>query len=262
MPPAPAAGDPGCGSDAPPAGAAIWLKASQGVKLEGEGVVEWANLGGSGANALQPDAAKRPALAPNAVNGKPVVRFDGQNDRLLIKHPIVKKTALTLAFVTATRKFQVGVSGTTELGNSGTSNCILMWPETVRMSNVHVCAGQKHVSFRFGVGQEYTDWKFKYARPTALGPTDFTITMATLDGPMRRLHIDGQLIKEVTAPGTGAVSPVEDTAYMGRSLFPANGDPHWPGDVAEAFVYDVALPEPERAKLERYLRCEYGLAAR
>lgn len=248
---------PSCGGERPPAGARIWLKGDHGVRLVDGRVAEWANLAEPGAPpARQDDPGRRPTLAPNVVNGRAVVRLDGDDDFLVIRHPVQAKVNMSIAVVTATREFQAGISGGVELGNSGTSNCALLWKETVMNSAVLLCTAQREVSFRYGVGRAHEGMKFKHRRPQPQGGKTFTLTMSTLAGPSRKLYVDGRFVTEVIAPGTGAIAPVTEDAWIGRSMF---GDGCWPGDVAEVLVYDRTLDEDEQRALERYLRCEYAL---
>jgi hypothetical protein len=60
----------------------LWLKADAGVTLKDSTVSRWADQSGNGNDALQQDVPRRPLLVKNGLNGKPVIRFDGFDDRL------------------------------------------------------------------------------------------------------------------------------------------------------------------------------------
>ena len=61
----------------------LWLKADAGVTAGGDGAVSaWTDSSGKGNSALQGDPTQAPALIGNALNGKAVLRFDGDNDYL------------------------------------------------------------------------------------------------------------------------------------------------------------------------------------
>jgi hypothetical protein len=64
-------------------GCVMWLDAefSQFQLDSSNGVVQWKGLGG-GVVATQSSAASRPLLVANVMNGKPAVRFDGNDDSL------------------------------------------------------------------------------------------------------------------------------------------------------------------------------------
>lgn len=64
---------------APPStGLKLWLAADTGVTLDGSGGVStWSDQSGNGNDATQATAANRPTVTANALNGKPVVHFNG-----------------------------------------------------------------------------------------------------------------------------------------------------------------------------------------
>jgi hypothetical protein len=76
-------------SSAPPpfsptdiAGLQLWLKADAGVTLNGSTVSAWADQSGNWNDATQATASYQPTFVANALNGKPVLRFEGSNDFL------------------------------------------------------------------------------------------------------------------------------------------------------------------------------------
>jgi hypothetical protein len=72
---------PGSGASIPLDGLQLWLNAGEGVSLgANNAVVQWADQSGNANNAQQIDETMAPVLVPNALNGLPVVRFDGAND--------------------------------------------------------------------------------------------------------------------------------------------------------------------------------------
>src|SRR5438128_2330986 len=61
----------------------LWLKADAGVTAGAGGkVTAWQDQSGKGNNASQTVADTSPLLVNNAINGKPVLRFDGVDDFL------------------------------------------------------------------------------------------------------------------------------------------------------------------------------------
>src|SRR6185369_7700007 len=63
-------------------GLQLWLKADAGVTATAGKVTAWQDQSGKGNNATQATADLSPLLVPNAINGKPVLRFDGVDDFL------------------------------------------------------------------------------------------------------------------------------------------------------------------------------------
>ncbi|MBP8042486.1 MAG: PKD domain-containing protein, partial [Bacteroidales bacterium] len=61
-------------------GLSLWLKADAGPLLNGSNVFQWNDYSGNSNNAVQSIVVSQPMLVSDALNGLPVVRFDGVND--------------------------------------------------------------------------------------------------------------------------------------------------------------------------------------
>lgn len=65
----------------------LWLKANSGSVITDAGMVQqWLDSSGKVNHAYATVAENRPVLVENAVNGEPVLRFDGENDSLEVPH--------------------------------------------------------------------------------------------------------------------------------------------------------------------------------
>lgn len=62
----------------------LWLRADNGVNLAGSNVTGWLDRSGNNNHANAPSAAAQPTRVPTALNGYPVLSFDGVNDELRI----------------------------------------------------------------------------------------------------------------------------------------------------------------------------------
>ena len=60
----------------------LWLKSDAGVVLNGSTVSKWEDQSGNGNDVIQSNANRQPVLINNELNGKPVLSFDGVDDRL------------------------------------------------------------------------------------------------------------------------------------------------------------------------------------
>lgn len=60
----------------------LWLKSDAGVVLNGSTVSKWEDQSGNGNDAIQSNVNRQPVLVDNELNGKPVLSFDGVDDRL------------------------------------------------------------------------------------------------------------------------------------------------------------------------------------
>jgi hypothetical protein len=66
----------------PTSGLQLWLKADEGVTTSGSRVKRWGDQSGNGNDAHQADPERQPFLVEGQLNGQPVIRFDGVDDRL------------------------------------------------------------------------------------------------------------------------------------------------------------------------------------
>lgn len=58
----------------------LWLSADAGLTLAGSNVAVWADISGKGRDL--DEATNRPTFQASVINSRPVVRFDGSNDKL------------------------------------------------------------------------------------------------------------------------------------------------------------------------------------
>src|SRR5262249_52014492 len=64
-------------------GMRLWLRADVGAFTNGSAnVTNWSDQSGNALNATNTDSSSQPLYVTNALNGKPVVRFDANNDYL------------------------------------------------------------------------------------------------------------------------------------------------------------------------------------
>jgi hypothetical protein len=87
----------------PPGKLALWLSADTGVVTDShQGVISWRDIlygdNQSGEDAIQVEELARPHLVPDALAGKPAIRFDGKADYLLTT-PLATTDDQTVAFV-------------------------------------------------------------------------------------------------------------------------------------------------------------------
>ncbi len=266
------AGTPASGDcELPKRGLELRFVASEGVELEGGGVKAWRDTSGANnAVADQSEAGRRPTVRANAIAGHPVVRFDGRDDFLTFTRNLVGRTHMTIVAIASTWEFQpsnpnpgCGGDDKQELNCSGTDQSILMFPEPGFVSGgVIVGAGQKEVNMRFGTGAQYGGYKAVHVRPQSIGAA-YTWTTALLDGPKRRLYVEGLRFPnesfEPTASGDGAIQKTEGFGWIGRGRFGENERTFWSGDLAELVMYDTTLTGAELTALDEYVKCTYFL---
>lgn len=80
------------------AGLKLWLDASQITGLnDGDAVATWSDVSGNGRDFTQGTASARPIYKTAILNGKPVVRFDGVDDKLSRANFITNSASTTFA---------------------------------------------------------------------------------------------------------------------------------------------------------------------
>ena len=212
-------------------------KATKPELRYGDLVAAWADQSGAGNHVSQSTAAQRPMFIAAAVNGRPVVRFDGVDDGL------VSAPSSSLAFTegtlfvvrnneTDTAAVAVSVvdsideefllSSTSIYHESEAFNCVCLPHEGSRPGYIVQCG-------RFGTG------------PTAL--ENF------INGEASRLTMQSF--------GTpAAYTAVDRVVYVGMRGWPGES---LAGDIAEVIVYQGLLTDADRGRVERYLKGRYGI---
>jgi hypothetical protein len=230
----------------PANGLALWLRADAGTVLNGSGVSQWADQSGNNRLASQGTGASQPLLVSGAVNGLPVVRFDGVNDHLTFNLPVNGLSGMSLFLVAANTQNQ-------SAGSSQAERAAIFWNETAGWGTVYLNPFQSSVAFRFGTTQSGN--RIIYARPASVG-TDFTLSAAIKDGTTDALYVNGTLA--VSQGGKlGTIAGCRDTGNLGRGY---NDNTFYAGDIAEVLVYTRALTGAERVAVEQYLDSKYRLS--
>lgn len=267
-----------CASVAPPArGLRVRLLASQGLDTAADRPIGlWRNVVEGGPDAEQAEPERQPILIHDGINGRPVVRLDGNDDYLAFNFPVSGKTELTLATVSRTWEYQRASPNSDcgdrigrELNCSGTDQSVLCWTEegnAFTEQGIFYGLGQREATFRFGTGDSYPHYKtpFVLERPNE---ERFVFGMALLDGQLRKMLINGAVPRgrpnyesneliELSTNAEGGAVRAEPIAWIGKGRFtPASS--FWAGELAELLVYEVALDLAEQSELEAYVRCSY-----
>ncbi len=287
----------GCPDGPPPAGLKVRLNAALGVSLQGDALSEWADQSGqNNPPATQGEGGHRPTMKAAAVNGKPVVHFDGEDDYLALPFPVNGRDHMTIAAISRTWAFQNGSpnkdcdfdqDGLTDIGRelncSGTDQSLITWPEgnaQFAHTGIFYGIGQTEVTFRFGTGKDYLNFKTPFVLLNP--PADaFVWSAAVMNGPSRRFYLNGAIptgrldyrdaataMLETTTlrdeydraqpDAPSAVDRTEPVAHIGRGRF-APATSFWAGDLAELLIYDTALSDSDLSALGTYVKCTYGI---
>jgi hypothetical protein len=229
----------------PVAGLRLWLDASQGVEAgTGSVVTSWRERGAYGHTVAQPDIAKRPLLAPAALNGKPVLRFDGVDDSLrgtAFGSTLFKSNAVSILIV------QCQAANHPE-------NATLAW-------NPDDFANQ--VSLRlafdgrllFDYGDPTAGARVSATQPVGWGD-NYHLVEAYRDAASRAaIRVDGLELAKRSLAGRLQLD-VAGSLAVGGDDYTFLG-----GEVAEIIVYNRTLTPVEQRLVQLYLVAKYGLAA-
>ena len=239
----------------PTAGLQLWLKADAGVDTLNGTVSRWHDQSGNGNDAVQASASRQPLMLANALNGKPVLRFDGSNDKL-------------------------GFTGTTHM----TQFSLFV----VINNHAGVPNNQGNV-ITFGANRDFDHQWFMgmFPDPDSIGmaggadPNFGGVSGGraglTVHDAWRNLSVvlnqtiwnttvrwNGNDVPMAHGGSNGAISvPLGDATGSGGGIGGADGVPFGTilakCDVAEVIVYNVALSDPQRKEIETYLANKYGL---
>lgn len=206
------------------AGLALWLDASQIVGLsDGDPVATWADESGNSNDATQGTSGRRPTYQTGEINGLPVVRFDGADDRLVVS--LANAQPYTVFFVGKA----AAASGNQYFVDGATLN-------TGVISN----GGGDTLCIAY-------NGSFIIA-PVAM--TSYRYVACVFNGASSVLSISG-------AATTGDLGTVGTSGMaIGAN---ADGSDNLTGDIAEVIVYHAGLNTTDREAVEAYLAGKYGL---
>jgi hypothetical protein len=222
----------------------VWLKADAGVATNATGAVtSWTDQSGNGNTATAVEDATAPSLVSNALNGKPVLRFDGNNDYLDVADaPSIQITGDIASFA---------VLRVDDFGNWRS-----VWGKTA--SNLPAPTDWYLVSGS-GVPRVYRG----DGTSSSLGAVDanravragtFLILAFQMEGTTLTHYLNGFPI------GSGEITAT--LADGGTALKIGSRDDlvtRMKGDLAELLIYDAALSDTDRTAVFDYLKEKYGL---
>lgn len=221
---------PGAGLDMPLTGMRLWLKADSGANST---VSCWQDQSGLNNNATQLIAASQPTVINNAINGHPVVHFNGSGQYLNLPNVMNSATAGEVFIVT--KATQAVPAADRELMQFGSNAYAFgtIYPHTD--------------------GQVIDDWGS--AVQHIMGPVSQTLTDANIYNVSSQTGLWVARFNGVdhyrTTTNTPAFAPAP---VLGSRLLK---DLTYSGDIAEVIVYDHVLTDAERKLVTSYLDCKY-----
>jgi hypothetical protein len=244
----------------PTDGLQLWLKADAGATLNGSTVSSWADQSGNGNDAIQLDAPRQPLLVRDGLHGLPVLRFDGTDDRLVLKGRSVM-SQLSLFIVL---KIDSGATGPNPnfpitLGDAEATGRVFflgMQTEVSRDSSDLIFVGAA-----LGIGVRATaPGCAAFGRWNTISVTaNQTIWSATLRAngvnasiaPYGKNMFLSVPLGSPTATGLGGLGGGDGIPiYPGRAVAKC--------DIAEVIVYNTVLSDSLSQSVEQYLGAKYN----
>ena len=235
-------GDRGRQDTPPKSNLVLWLGAGWGVKTSpGNVVTKWLDQAGYERHA---EANGNPVIIPEALNGQPVIRFDGQDDWFAVAGNVVTSAQHTIIAVV------------NDTGSGGTRNLIGNWdgPNGNSYSSVFLGtedgeSGNRKIRF--------TDDNVLQANDQLLEhPQQPFVLTAISDEDDARVFQNATLLG---AKGTAIAERKFDTDWTIGRQGTLDGE-YWTGDVAEILVYEAVLNKQDRQRVWQYLGKKYGLS--
>lgn len=218
------------GSSPPTSTMSLWLRADAGVTTSGGLVSSWADQSGNNNTAYMATASRRPSLASGALNGKPVIRFNGSQ-------------SLTLTSAVQPSTFTVFVAGKNSMPSETFS--MILGPGGNNANNQLRWENGTQALF-VGTGNNLP------VITSTIGNTRvYHALSARYDGSQMRVYRDGNLVSTHSFVTSGPWSLNQIGAYY-SSYFMV-------GDVAEILFYNSALSDTDRTSVNSYLKTKYAL---
>ena len=222
---------PSAGATLPEGGLRLWLRADVGVAADSSGTASaWMDLSGLGNDATQTNNTQRPQLVANQLNGKPVLRFNGVNNRLSLPNVMTGATAGEIFIVARLQDFSHTYNG---LAGFGTGHGItyadgMVWND-FGTADLNQCQSPG--------SSVLTQWHVCNASVSASG--DSVLGFNGVD----------------TVNRTGQTISFRSDPVIGSDKL----DEYFNGDVAEVIVYDRVLTDLERQAVYFSLVEKYGV---
>jgi|GEM_PF-1166172 len=234
-------------SEIPAAGLRLWVRADVGVTASASGAVTaWADQSGSNNNAVQATESRAPKLVANALNGKPVLRFDGVDDYLDVAQ------AQSLAITGDISSFFV-----VKFDDFATYRAV--WGKTAGPAGNLPAPTDYYTVPNTGVPRLYRG----NGTSTSLGFVDAAKGLTAATYLIAGFAQEGTNLTHYLAGQPNGSGRLTATLGDGGKALKIGSREDFvtkmKGDIAELVIYDRALPDAERNQVVDYLKNKYGL---
>jgi hypothetical protein len=220
----------------------LWLSADKGVEADSLGQVsKWRDMSGNNKHAIQSIETSRPKLIENALNGLPVLRFDGTNDFLIGQNLYAQENNISIFVV---HRYNGGRSNAAQYifnqaGNTGNKYSLNALANTDfrTVFDVEPPAGGTVGSIGYG-SSFYRLSSVKSSR----GNTS--------------LFTNGELNTSANSETYNGI----ETEFIIGNRYSSSPSGWLAGDIAEIIIYGRALSDIEHKLVEEYLLSKYRTA--
>jgi hypothetical protein len=221
---------------------------------DGTAVRLWSDQSGNGYDATQSTTAARPTYIASGLNGLPVVRFDGTDDRLGLGASalgMLRNVAGATVFVVVKYSDIVGANRTSFFLSNGTATTSARIQIRTTTTPKYQVLGRRLDA----------DSSQNVASSQATSTTNFVVQSAFFNyqNTLLQQYINGAKDGEKTDFQTAGNTSDTDSqnSSIGSDGTPGN---FLNGDIAEIIVYNRALNTSELAQVHRYLSRKWGIA--
>lgn len=228
-------------ADLNPAG---WGEASELTGLaDADPVESWTDLSGNARHLAQGTAGNRPTFRTNVINGHPVVRFDGVDDRLFYGTNFQHTAEYTVATVV---RQPVASTAIMNFGPDSDWNTGRQFQYRYNGSNL------EHIVFTSTTTPVYTD-------TAPVTRTNWNIVFGVSRTADVEVYV-GNVSDGATAR-TGTPAAHNTKLALGASIAGSSGDwsQHFAGDIGSWLLVPRALDATERSNLHTYWKNKYNL---
>lgn len=230
-------------------GCVLWLDAedSSTVTLVSSKVSQWNDKSGSGFNVTQGTAGARPTYA-GTINGKSVVTFTIANSTVLSKTSctLLDSTSGWSSFV-AHRPAAIPATDQDSFNVITASGSNEMCAQRITATSGYAAVRARRLS---------TDTANLLTSTTAVGTSLASVQSAVgnYSTTTCKLYLNGVQIASTTSWLTSGNTDTSHSLLVGA----ASGALYFGGDICEGIIYNVALSDTNRVRVENYLRNKWG----
>ena len=241
----------------------LWLDATRIAQADSTSVTTWSDQSGNGYDATQGGSAARPTFIASGLNGLPVVRFDGTDDRLSIPSSTATfkflHSDVSTVFIVA--KAGIVADPNNRYGILGTNA-----NSTLQHGLMIVYDDRSANSFNNAINSGITNgggWRSLNLENNYFAANTFQILTVRSD-PANSIVSDRSIynlnggVDEKNNTQNGNLS-TSDASYNFEIGSTGNFTLPFLGDIAEIIVYNRALNTSELAQVHRYLARKWGI---